>query len=168
MVKHRAKAKPDLSQEVLWRLDACDGYLDLGMLERARQELDLVAGPARDSIPFQQARLRVFMEAKDWAAAAAAARRLRDLEPEEPAHWVQLAYATRRTETIEAAREILLGAAPRFPKVSVIAYNLACYECQLTHLEDAMAYLDRAFELDPASRELAREDEDLRPLWGQL
>lgn len=168
MPKRRTKLKQGVPQEVLWRLDACDGYLDLGMLDRARQELDRVTGPSRNSTPFQQAELRLLMESKDWPAAGAAARHLRDLEPGEPAHWVQLAYAIRRAESIEAARAILLEAAARFPKVAVIPHNLACYECRLGRPGDAMTQLECAFGIDPGCRDLAREDEDLRPLWPAL
>ena len=83
--------------------------------------------------------------------------------------WViALAYATRRANSIEAAREILINAESKFPKEAVIKYNLACYFCQLGNLETAKNYLERAFEIDSSWRLRALEDEDLGPLWDSL
>ncbi|MFH0952856.1 MAG: hypothetical protein V1873_00845 [Verrucomicrobiota bacterium] len=168
MAKQRGKVSDDLPQEVLWHLERCDGYLDLKMLDRAREELDRVPEPHRESILFREARLRLAMEEQEWAAAASLARRLCDLAPEEPVYWVQLAYSTRRAESIEAARSILLDGLKRFPKIAVIPFNLACYECQLGRPEEALEYLGRAFTLDPAYRDAAEEDEDLKILWPRL
>jgi len=36
-----------------------------------------------------------------------------------------LAYATRRADSIQAAKEILLNAEPKFPKEAAVKYNLS-------------------------------------------
>jgi len=61
---------------------------------------------------------------------------------------VSWAYATRRVDSIESARMILVSALERLPDVAIFHYNLACYECQLGDLEAANTRLKRAFELD--------------------
>jgi lipopolysaccharide biosynthesis regulator YciM len=168
MAEQPGKVSADLPQEALWRLERCDGYLDLGMKDRARAEIEQVPEPYQASPLFQQARLRLAMEEHDWPTAVSVARRLCDGAADKPAYWVQLAYATRRAESIEAAHSILLEGLRRFPKIAVIPFNLACYECQLGHMDSAVQYLESACKLDEAYRDLAQEDEDLRPLWPRL
>jgi tetratricopeptide (TPR) repeat protein len=81
---------------------------------------------------------------------------------------VSYAYATRRAESIAAAKEILLNAEAKFPKEAIIKYNLACYFCQTEDIETAKNYLKKAFEIDPSWRSSALEDEDLKPLWDSM
>lgn len=160
--------KERLPEDVAWHLQRCDGFLDLKMTDKARLELEQVDAAHRQSDPFVEVELRLAMAEDHWSAAAQFARTLSDRQPNEPAYCIQLAYAIRRAESIEAARNILLGARKRFPKVAVIPYNLACYECQLGHLDEAMVLLARAFKLDPHFREQAFEDDDLKPVWDRL
>ena len=69
--------------------------------------------------------------------------------------------------SVEAAKEVLLNAEPKFPK-EAIKYNLACYFCQLGEIETATNYLKKAFEIDLNWRMAALDDEDLKPLWESL
>src|SRR5215211_3159726 len=48
---------------------------------------------------------------------------------------VSLAYATRRAQSLKAAKLILLEAATKHPEEPLIFYNLGCYECQLGDLD---------------------------------
>jgi tetratricopeptide (TPR) repeat protein len=75
-----------------------------------------------------------------------------------------LAYATRRADSLEAARAILLAAAEAHPSHAIIRYNLACYECQLGNISAAKEHLSEAFSLKPSCRETALTDPDLQPL----
>jgi tetratricopeptide (TPR) repeat protein len=104
----------------------------------------------------------------EWNPMQAIARRLAHTNPADPQWAISWAYATRRAESLEAARAILLEAADRYPKEAIIPYNLACYECRLGHLEAAMAYLKAAFKLQPKCKAMALEDEDLSPLWAEV
>jgi len=84
-------------------------------------------------------------------------------------HWsVQWAYATRRSDSIEATRLILLEAVERIPTAAILHYNLACYECQLGGVAVAKARLQHAIQLDPRYREKAMEDQDLKAVWDSL
>jgi predicted Zn-dependent protease len=94
--------------------------------------------------------------------------RLTEFEADNPQWSVLLAYATRRANSIEAAKEILLSAEAKFPKEAVIKYNLACYECQLGNLGVARNYLKQAFKNDLNWRKIALDDVDLMPLWEAL
>jgi len=45
--------------------------------------------------------------------------------------------------------------------LQIVHYNLACYASLAGNVECALTHLGRAFELDPATREWARDDADL-------
>jgi len=160
--------KANLPDEHQWRIQDSDGYMDLKMWDRARAELEAIPDEYRGSSLYQQARLRLALEANNWAVAADIARTLCAKESRQPAHWIQLAYALRRLEGIESARSILLNAYRKFPDEPVIPFNLACYECRLGHREDALTYLNQAEKLAPGCRDLALEDDDLEALWPDL
>jgi Flp pilus assembly protein TadD len=96
------------------------------------------------------------------------AKRLAEFQPNDIQWTISLAYATRRADSIHAAKEILLNAEAKFPKEGIIKYNLACYSCQTGDMETAKNYLKKAFEIDLNWRTAALEDEDLRPLWDSL
>jgi len=96
------------------------------------------------------------------------AKRLAEFQPNDIQWTISLAYATRRANSIQAAKEILLNAESKFPKEAIIKYNLACYCCQLGEIENARNYLKKVFEIDSTWRAQALDDEDLRPLWDSL
>src|SRR5208282_4882505 len=93
-------------------------------------------------------------------------------EPDQPGAWISLAYAVRRKPGggIPQARAILVQARRAFPKEQIIAYNLACYECQLGDLNAAKLWLEKACALGDANKIelMALEDPDLKPLWPDL
>lgn len=84
---------------------------------------------------------------------------------EEPQWTVLWAFATRRADSIDQARVILVNAIERRPNVATFHYSLACYICQLGELERAKTTLHTAFKLEPQYRAMALDDDDLKPLW---
>ena len=70
----------------------------------------------------------------------------------------------------QEARDNLLDVIASFPDHATLRYNLACYETQLGHLNPALAYLEKAFDLDDTQdlMVLALEDPDLKPLWERI
>lgn len=157
-----------LSDDARWHIQRCDGFLDLKMIDKARLELEQVDEIHHRSDMYIQAALRLAMAESRWSNAVQFARALSERQPDEPEFYIQLAYAVRRAESVEAARGILLEARKRFPKVPVIPFNLACYECLLGHPDEAMVFLEKAFKLDASFREQASEDDDLKPIWDRL
>jgi hypothetical protein len=59
------------------------------------------------------------------------AEKLANYDPAEAQWRISFAYATRRAESIEKAREILLNGLDSHPEEPTIHFNPACYECQL-------------------------------------
>ena len=168
-MKNKLKAElSKLPQDVQWHLRRCDGFLDLKMTARARAELAHIDESWRRSVFYLNAQVRLGFEEQDWKSAAAAARALADHMPGVADYLIQLAYATRRSDGIAPAQFILEEAQKKFPDVAVIAFNLACYECQAGRHTRAMEHLQRAMKLDPHCRAMAMEDEDLKPLWPML
>lgn len=141
------------------------GWLLLGRADEAARALDEVPGVHQHAVATLALRCQVFLDTGECVLAAAIARRLTVAEPGEPQHWISLAFAVRRCESVAAAREILLEALPRFPLCATIPYNLACYAAQLGEFAEARRYLDQAIGLDPDFRGIARQDADFEPLW---
>jgi tetratricopeptide (TPR) repeat protein len=153
-------------------VSAAIGWLELGNWREAAAELEAVA-PALCQHP---AVLRVGYDihaaAGHWDLASEIAFTLARNMPDEPGAWTKLAYATRRKPGggIPSAKEILAAARRRFPGEVLIAYNLACYECQLGNLTEARVWLHEAFQLgNPAQlKQLSLSDPDLAPLRQEI
>ena len=66
---------------------------------------------------------------------------------------------------IPQARAILIQAQRTFPKEQIIAYNLACYDCQFGDLDAAKAWFQKACVLGDAHKikQMALQDPDLKP-----
>jgi Flp pilus assembly protein TadD len=153
-------------------LSAAIGWLGLGNWREAKLELEKISTENRRAPAVLLAEYDVAAVAKDWGRAADVANMLVDVIRDSPAVWLSLAYAVRRKPGggIEQARQILTKGDQMFPDQSMIAYNLACYECQLGNLEVARDWLDKAMARADAKqiRELALKDADLEPLWDEI
>ena len=156
-----------LSETHQRRLSAAEGYLTLGLFDDAAAELDSLPAEPQGCEAVLTVRLALCQATGRWAAMQAAARRLLALEP--AADWfIALAYGTRRAESIEQARLILMEALDRHPLEPLVHYNLACYDCQLGDVPSAKRFIERALRLKPSMGRMALEDEDLAPIWASL
>jgi len=106
--------------------EAAHGYAELGMYRDANEELDKIDPFLRAAPEILVLRVEIYRGLGKWELMIELTRRLTEFEPDNPQWPVSLAYATRRGNSIEAAKEILLDAEPQFPKEGVIKYNLAC------------------------------------------
>jgi Flp pilus assembly protein TadD len=156
--------KTDWQRHVL----ASSGYLELGMFDAAALVLEEIAPEDRTRNEVLGARVNLYMAAKKWDMAAAVASHLVKVEPENAGWWISLAYALRRTESVEKAEAVLLRAQAMHPKVALIAFNLACYASVTGRMEEAKERLRHAIDLDKDIRGLALDDEDLKPLWDWI
>jgi tetratricopeptide (TPR) repeat protein len=147
---------------------AAVGYVELGMFQDANDQLEKIDLLNRAAPEVLAVRLAIYHGLKKWELMREVARRLAQFQPSDVQWAVSYAYATRRAESIEAAKEILLDAEPKFPNEAIIKYNLACYFCQTGEIEKAKNYLKKAFEIDSTWRIGALDDDDLKPLWGSL
>lgn len=147
-----------------WRLSHARGYLALGMLSAAEAELDAIDAADAAQPEVQALRVALLHEQQDWPRLQRLARDLVRLQPAEPGWWVSLAFATRRAESLEQARAILLEAEPQHGGEAIIQFNLGCYAAQLGALDEARSRVLRAIATSEDFREIARHDPDLEPL----
>ena len=96
------------------------------------------------------------------------AKKLTEVDPADARWPLSWAYATRRAESVDAARFILIAAWELHEKEPLIPYNLACYLCQMGKPEIAKYVIRHAFDLDPKMRLRALDDEDVKPLWDSI
>jgi Flp pilus assembly protein TadD len=154
------------------RLNAALGWLGLDSPAEARAELDAIA-PAQQSHPaVLETRWLLCAREKNWREGLAVAERELTSAPDDSSGWLHRAYAVRRVPggSLTQAWDALLPAAEKFPQEPVIAYNLACYACQLNQLDAAREWLRRAIRIGGKEniKKMALEDDDLKPLWSEI
>jgi hypothetical protein len=153
-------------------LSAAIGWLELGNPTEAKTELDRVSTGCQRHPDVLEVRWLLCAEQRDWAAALAAARAILEVAPDRSSGWLHQAYALRRVSDggVEKAWDVLLPVFEKFPKEPVIAYNLACYGCQMNRLSEARIWLKRALKLGGKERirDMALRDSDLEPLWEEI
>src|SRR5215467_6815169 len=124
---------------------AASGWLDLGNSTEAKLELEKVAPEWRNHPDVLKARWLVWANDKQWEEALAAAAELVRSEPDEPIGWVHQSYALHELKRTTEARDQLLRVIDKFSTNATMRYNLACYECQLGNLDQARAWLEKAY-----------------------
>lgn len=146
-------------------LQAAHGYVELGMFLEANEELENIDPYCRALPEVLNARLAIYQGLQKWELMAVVANKLVEWNPNEPGYFVDLAYATRRVESVSAAHAILLRGEKLHPKEGTIQFNLACYEAQLGNIEKAKAHLKQATAIHSRFKVMALEDKDLERLW---
>jgi tetratricopeptide (TPR) repeat protein len=151
---------------------AAQGWLGLGNFLEADEELEKITHQLRDHPAVLSVRYEIYAKAKKWDVAADIADALVKMIPDQLSAWICLAYATRRKAGggIPSAKQILIEAESKFPGESLIRYNLACYECQLGNLKEAMKWVEKAIAVGGKKdiQMLALDDPDLEPLWREI
>lgn len=147
-------------------LQAAIGWLELGNAPEAEAEWLKVDEGQRQRPDVLDVRWRIQAAQKAWSDALSTARTLLEVAPQSPIGWINHSYTLHELRRTQEAWDHLLPIAEKFPKISVIAYNLACYACQLGQLDQAQKFLERAIKLKgkDAVKAMALADPDLRPL----
>jgi Flp pilus assembly protein TadD len=153
-------------------LRAAIGWMELGLSAEAEQELAQIS-PAQQRHPdVLGLRWSLFVMQRRWEDALAVAEELLERQPANSSAWVHHAYSVRRASGggLQQAWGALLPAAEKFPDEPIISFNLACYACQLGHLEDARSWLQRAMKIGrrAAIKQMALADDDLKPMWPEI
>ena len=151
-------------------LEAAEGWLGLGSWREAGEELDQIQPQFRAHPSVLEMRYKILAEAKRWEEAAAVARAVRQLLPDQPWGYFYSAFALHELKRTQEAYDTLKPATEKFPEEQIMRYNLGCYACQLGKLEEAMLHLQQAQALDGKRdiRQLALDDPDFKPLWDQI
>jgi predicted Zn-dependent protease len=153
-------------------LSAALGWLGLGSAKDARAELNCISDANQNHPDTLEVRWTISAHEQDWHAALETAQRELALAPDDSSGWLHRAYAMRRDKTggLPQAWDALLPAAGKFPDEPVIAFNLACYACQMQQLDLARKWLHRAIAAGKkdAIKQMALADDDLKPLWPEI
>ena len=108
---------------------AATGYVELGMFLEADTELDKIDPFNRAAPDVLATRLAIYRGLKKWELMREIAKRLAEFQPDDIQWTISLAYATRRADSIQAAKETLLNTESKFPKEAIIKYNRLCGLC---------------------------------------
>ena len=166
---HSSVIEPTLTDPfVIRHLEAASGYLQLGMIQDANDELEEIAPAAKTSREVMVVRAVIYRQAEAWQLLREVGGFLVLNWPEEVQHWIWLAYGTRRCRSMEEGEQALLDALRLHDREPLIHFNLACYASQLGNLVAARDRLARAIKLDPNVRLMGLDDPDLEPLWAAI
>jgi predicted Zn-dependent protease len=147
------------------RLRHALGYIGLGMLREAAEELDAVEAADQSRPEVRAVRVDVCVAAKQWPETVDVAGALAREYPASENAWIGWAYALRELQRIPEARAVLLEAEPHHGKTSaVLHYNLACYDSLLGDLASARKRLATACRMDESFQAAGEEDPDLQAL----
>jgi predicted Zn-dependent protease len=150
-------------------LEFASGYLELGMMVEAAEELEAISGEDRLSPAVMRLRSELYMQAKNWDLLLAVARELMRLVPDSEQGWIHSAYALRELGRVSEAKAVLIEAESRHgPTSGVLHYNLACYHCLLGEMPAAKTRLAIACRMNPAWRKAALDDKDLKAMWREI
>jgi Flp pilus assembly protein TadD len=154
-------------------LSAAIGWLELGNAVEAGAELARISAAHLEDPDVLEARWAVCAAQKSWDAALPVAELLQRKAPDRPSGWLHRAYALRRVKSggLQQAWDALRPAFEKFPKASLIPYNLACYAAQLGRLEEAWDWLGKAVQAAAnvqAIKNMALADRDLAPLRARI
>jgi len=149
-------------------ISAALGYIKLGMMEEAIEELDGIEPAQRSHPEVLAVWVEVYASAGKWREMQRVALHLTTIQPTNAQWWIHLAFATRCVESIPAAREILIQAEKHHPDEPTIQFNLGCYACKMGEIATAKAYVLRSIQRIKGFRELALSDTDLKPIWNEL
>jgi hypothetical protein len=144
--------------------------MELGTPNEAQRELERISPGMRSHPDVLDTRWSLCAMDRQWEAALALAECLVEKAPGRCSGWIHRSYSLHELKRTEEARDRLLPATSRFPTVSTIPYNLACYECQLGRLDRARRWLGKAMRLGKREDILAMalQDPDLGALRDEL
>jgi tetratricopeptide (TPR) repeat protein len=159
-----------LGQADRFHVSACSGWLGLGDVDSAIEELEQISPKRRTHPEVLMARCEVFHAAKRWKDLLPIAETLLQQLPKLDFVWINRSYALHELKRTQEAFDALLPAAEKFPKRWIIRYNLGCYCAQLGRLEEAMHWLKQAVALADKQeiKAMSLRDNDFEPLWQAI
>lgn len=162
-----ARTFPALQPPDTHYLNAAEGWLALGCVPDAHEELKQISLEGRFHPSVLRVRWEVYARSGHWEFAHTIAQGLIAFLPDDPIGFINRSLALHALKRTPEAWNQLLPAALRFSKNATIALHLARYACQLGRLEEAKAWIKKAVSLEDAGDLMSRalKEPDLAPLW---
>ncbi len=153
-----------------FRVDAASGWIGLGDLQSAREELDHISPEIQHHPAVLMVQTELLFAERNWEPLLMLAETLLLKLPKLDSLWIHRSYALHELKRTQEAFDSLLPAARKFPKHWLIRYNLACYCSRLGDADEALRWLQKAIDLvgEREIKAMAREDPDLKPLWKKI
>ena len=151
-------------------LREAEGWLMLSNSREANEALDRLS-PANGLHPDAlHLRWHICAHEKQWGVCAEVGRALCEAQPESVQGWINYANALFYLKRFQEAIDVTLPILERFPSNPYIRYNMACYECQKGHHDDAIKWFTKALDLGNRKeiQEMALADPDLEPLRARI
>ena len=145
---------------------SAEGWLELGEVHEAVRELGMISRSHQGHPDVLEVLWRVLAHKKSWDQAVEIAGELIRIDPGRVNGWVNQSYSLHELGRTREAFDALKAVVARFPKDSIVPYNLACYACQLGDQAAAQNWILMATRLRPKEeiRAMGLEDPDLKPL----
>jgi predicted Zn-dependent protease len=144
-------------------LRAAEGWVELGLPEEALKELEVLPAARREQPLVLMLLWRIYSAAGRWRDCIEVADELVQRDSKNLLGWIHRSYALHELKRTQEASDLLEPALLQFPDEELVAYNLACYACQLGREREAKALLVLAFRRGDAKeiKQRALEDSDL-------
>jgi tetratricopeptide (TPR) repeat protein len=153
-----------MNEDAQHHLEFASGYLDLKMYADALREADAALALEPDQPQAIAIKSAILWHSNRLSEAEPFVARLAELNPRDPAIWINLAYIRRRTQSLDAAVETLQHAFTANPSDALAHFNMACYRAVQQRPEEALGLLRAALALDPKLKELAVAEQDFTSL----
>ena len=141
------------------------GYIELGMISEASDELEAIDRDDRTKPEVLAVRVDLYSAAKNWDLMADIAKHLAEGHPHQSQWWVHWAYALREQDKIAEAKVVAVRGLELHPDEAILHFNMACYLSLLGDFDSASDHVNKAIELDKRFQEASVDDEDLARLW---
>jgi predicted Zn-dependent protease len=165
MSKIKKLASPDRQ-----RLDAANGWLELGSYQEASAELRRITHWNRNHPFVMECRWKVAAMLKNWEEAAEVGKALSIAMPDNHNGAVYQAVSLHEMKRTQEARDVLIAVADKFPKEFMVGFNLARYACHFGRMEECENVLGPVFTAakDDELRLMAMQEPDLKPFWKMV
>lgn len=155
-----------MHRETPRRLSYAAGYIELGLLKEAFEEVEAIAIEDRLATPVLEVHLELHFAAKQWDIVAGIGRELTIHSPGNERPWIYRARALKELDRVQEAKLTLLeGFVQCAAPSAVFHYDLARYHCLLGEFEPARDSLNRACRMDEKLKVASRDDPILAQLW---
>jgi tetratricopeptide (TPR) repeat protein len=147
---------------------AAEGWIELGNLKEALEELDQIGSPGRTHWAVLHLRWSILSKLKKWDRCLVVGRALTAGYPRDPCSWRLLAETYYLMGDFEKAYRVAAANAADFPNSWNLLYDAACYSCLIGKFEEAQRYFNMALDVGDSEliRQQALDDPELKALWN--